>query len=85
MDDYKQKTWEAYERYAGVFDHKYKKHFYSYVLAEAENFVRHLYGNKVIDLGSGPGDHALYFQEKGLDVLCVDFSKEMLQLCNKKD
>ena len=84
MGDYKLETKEAYERYAQIFDPKYKEHFDLYVRPEAENFIRHLSGKSVVDLGSGPGHHAQFFKDQGLDVLCVDIAEEMLRLCQKK-
>jgi SAM-dependent methyltransferase len=41
-------------------------------------------GNAVLDLGSGPGQHALYLQGKGLDVTCIDLSESMVESCLSK-
>jgi SAM-dependent methyltransferase len=37
-----------------------------------------------MDLGSGPGIHAQYFRDQGLDVTCVDLSQAMIERCREK-
>ena len=81
---YQHEVREAYDRYAKKFDEKFGAHFRGAVKEEANIFLRNLQGKDVIDLGSGPGNHAEYFQRKGFQVLCVDFSEPMLQLCREK-
>lgn len=51
---------------------------------EFDMFVDLIDGNRVLDLGSGSGENALYFQDKGLDVTCVDISASMLSMCREK-
>jgi SAM-dependent methyltransferase len=82
--DYKAKTVSTYDTFPKRFDEKFEKHFQLYVRPEAERFIHALQGNGVLDLGSGPGNHAAYFQQQGLDVLCVDLSDEMLKKCREK-
>ena len=38
----------------------------------------------MIDLGAGTGIYAKYFEENGLDPLCIDLSEEMVRACRKK-
>ncbi|MFC0189637.1 class I SAM-dependent methyltransferase [Fictibacillus aquaticus] len=41
-------------------------------------------GSAILNLGSGPGQHALYMQGKGLDLTCIDLSENMVQSCKAK-
>jgi ubiquinone/menaquinone biosynthesis C-methylase UbiE len=82
-EGYKDITRLAYERKADAFEKVYEQHF-SQVKPFADRFCNVLHGKTVIDLGAGPGTHAHYFYEKGLDILCVDYSKEMLRRCAAK-
>jgi SAM-dependent methyltransferase len=50
----------------------------------ADRFMALLPGKRVLDLGAGSGPHAAYFQSHGLDVLCIDLSHGMVDLCRKK-
>ncbi|MDP7323240.1 MAG: class I SAM-dependent methyltransferase [Candidatus Woesearchaeota archaeon] len=84
MDDYKKITKESYNAFAKDLDQKFEKHFQTKVKKFCDLFLKKIKGKKIVDLGCGPGNHASYFQEHGLDVLCVDFSKEMLAICKKK-
>ena len=84
MDDYKKITQDSYDHFAKELDQKFEKHFQTNVKKFCDLFLKEIQGNKIVDLGCGPGNHAEYFQRKGLDVLCVDFSKEMLAICKKK-
>ena len=39
--------------------------------------------NKVLDLGCGEGRDAIYFLDKGYNVFAVDYSKTVIEMCNK--
>ena len=39
--------------------------------------------NMVLDLGCGEGRDAIYFLDKGYNVLAVDYSKTVIEMCNK--
>jgi ubiquinone/menaquinone biosynthesis C-methylase UbiE len=83
--DYKEETKRAYNFYATAFDQKFDDYFQSRVKTEADLFISKLpKGATLLDLGSGPGNHGLYFQQQGLRVLCADISEEMLRLCRAK-
>lgn len=84
MKSYKDETIRTYNSYPSLFDEKFQQHFDAHVKKNADNFIALLKGKKILDLGSGPGNHAAYFKEKGFEVLCLDFSDEMLALCRKK-
>lgn len=38
----------------------------------------------MLDLGSGPGNHAKYFAVQGFDVTCLDISEPLLARCREK-
>jgi ubiquinone/menaquinone biosynthesis C-methylase UbiE len=48
-----------------------------------DKFVE-LVGKKILDVGSGPGRDALILKEKGLEVICLDASEEMVKICSEK-
>ena len=82
--DYKEELKKAYNEYAKEFDEKFQRRFQDFIRPEADAFLEHLSGKKILDLGSGAGNHGKYLQDKGFDVLCVDISEEMVNLCREK-
>jgi len=82
--DYKSETKRAYDKYPEKFEESFIESFDNYIQKKADKFIKLLNGKKIVDLGSGPGNHAEYFHKKGLDILCVDISEEMVKLCRKK-
>lgn len=82
--DYKEELKKAYNQYAKKFDEKFQRRFDDFIRPEADEFLKHLAGKKILDLGSGAGNHAKYFQNKGYNVLCIDLSEEMVNLCGEK-
>lgn len=84
MSEKEQATKRAYNIYAGKFDEKFGDHFERFVDREPEIFISSLSGSRILDLGSGPGNHSQYFKTRGLEVLCADISEEMVRLCREK-
>lgn len=84
MEPYKEETRRAYDAYPDRHEQRFVDHFSHYVQPFADEFLTQLNGRTIVDLGSGPGTHAFYFYQRGLDVLCVDFSEEMLKKCAAK-
>ena len=41
-------------------------------------------GDKVLDIGGGPGRYSLYYAKKGCDVILVDLSEENVEFAKKK-
>ena len=40
--------------------------------------------SSLIDIGAGTGVHALFFQEQGLDLHCIDLSPALIEKCREK-
>lgn len=38
----------------------------------------------LLEIGSGPGRDGRFFQENGIEVVCIDLSPEMIRLCRQK-
>ena len=38
----------------------------------------------LLEIGSGPGRDGRFFQENGIEVVCIDLSPEMIKLCRQK-
>ena len=55
-----------------------------HILEDANLFLDSLNGNKILDLGSGPGRDSLFFKESDFKPVCLDISKEMIKLCREK-
>ncbi|MDP3990519.1 MAG: class I SAM-dependent methyltransferase [archaeon] len=78
--DYKTITREAYDHYARTLDRKFSDYFENHVRSYADEFLRNLSGREILDLGSGPGNHAIYFKMQGMNPCCFDLSEEMVEL-----
>jgi len=90
MKDYKEETIRAYDTFTKDFDRKFKEQFEKRTKALATQYVKLLrqqFPNdnlKVADIGSGPGHHAQYFTQCGIDVHCFDLSEKMVRMCKAK-
>lgn len=49
-----------------------------------ENFIDNLEGNKILDVGCGPGRDAEYFVEKGLDVTGIDLTSKFVKIASER-
>ena len=38
----------------------------------------------LLEIGSGPGVHAQFFQDEGLSVTCTDLSPELVERCRRR-
>ncbi len=84
MDElWKSETRAAYETYPDQFAERAARSLNA-VLPFADAFVDALSGPRVLDAGSGPGQHAQYFKQHGLDVLCLDNAAPMVRACRAK-
>lgn len=82
--DYKKLNLEMYEKYARKFATKVSNYLTEHLINEAKFFINNLPGKHILDLGSGPGIHAQFFKERGLNPLCFDISPEMVKICKEK-
>jgi SAM-dependent methyltransferase len=84
VEKYKYETMAAYRKHADKFAEKFGKLTDIARRKEFKTFLDLLQGNKILDIGCGSGDHAVYFKGCGLDVTCIDLSPEMVQICKEK-
>jgi SAM-dependent methyltransferase len=80
----KEKLMESYDNNSGLRD---RMNMDPWKVNEMNLFlkaVKELKGLQVLDLGSGPGKHGLYFKDNGLDVTCIDLSPNMIEACQAK-
>lgn len=72
---------ETIETY-NIFAEKYSQIYGSIDIIKnlLDYFVDNLNGNKIIDIGCGPGRDAKYFHELGFNVTGIDLSKKLLKI-----
>ncbi len=79
------KTIDTYNKMAKEYDEEtigFWKEFPDTIITK---FCEKMEGDKkVLDIGSGPGRDGLLLKERGLDVVCLDASSEMVKLCENK-
>jgi ubiquinone/menaquinone biosynthesis C-methylase UbiE len=51
----------------------------------ANEFLKIMNGNKILDVGCGPGHYSSYFIDKGFEVVAIDNSSTMLQIATNSD
>ncbi|GAA3412680.1 class I SAM-dependent methyltransferase [Paenibacillus hodogayensis] len=74
----------AYNHHAEERNHM---HIADWKVRERGQFLDMLKKRKaatLLEIGSGPGRDATFFQQAGLDVTCTDQSPEMVRLCREK-
>jgi ubiquinone/menaquinone biosynthesis C-methylase UbiE len=82
---YKEETERMYSKFVAVFAKKFADYFSKHLRKEPGEFLGRIpKGGKILDVGSGSGDHAFFFKNNGYDVLCIDISEEMVRLCREK-
>lgn len=54
------------------------------MLVKLKPYLKSLKNKKVLDLGCGQGDLAMYMAKKGADVIGIDYSRDAINLANKK-
>lgn len=84
MIDYKKENRETYEKYAAEFEENTRTYLQNYLLSDISLFLQNLKGNRILDVGSGPGRDAIFLKSKGLNPVCIDISSSMISLCKEK-
>ena len=82
--EHKKETKSAYDKYAKEFEERTKNYIENYLLNDINLFIQNLKGDKILDLGSGPGRDSLFFKTKGLHPISIDISESMVELCKQK-
>jgi len=75
------KTIQTYEELAEDY---YKTHFdIDEIKNIADFFIQNLKGQKILDIGCGPGRDAKYFSEHGLEVTGIDLTSNFVKLASQ--
>ncbi len=77
-------TIRAYEAISELYDAQTKDFWEQFPKRIFSEFCSLLKGNRVLDLGSGPGRDAEYLRDLGMDVSCVDGAESMIHITEKK-
>lgn len=78
-----QKTIQTYNQMAKEYDDETVDFWERFPRTFFDKFAELVKG-KILDVGSGPGRDGLLLKEKGLEVICLDASEEMVKLCKEK-
>jgi len=78
--DVVEKTIDTYEEYAEEYS---KLHPIDKIKNLLDFFTEHLNGNKVLDVGCGPGRDAKYFSEHNLDVTGIDLTSKFIEMASQ--
>jgi len=78
-----QKTIDTYNKMAKEYDDETKIFWELFPRPFFDKFIKSVKG-KVLDIGSGPGRDGLLLKENGLEVVCLDASRTMVQLSSRK-
>ncbi|MFA5532308.1 MAG: class I SAM-dependent methyltransferase [Candidatus Shapirobacteria bacterium] len=73
-------TIRTYDKYSKIYDQEVIEFWQKFPKIIINNFVKNLKGKKILDLGSGSGRDALILKNNGLEIICVDGSKEMIKI-----
>ena len=81
MDD--NPTISAYNRYAQLYDDEVVGFWNNFPENFIDAFTSEMPGNRVLDLGSGSGRDAVLLRNRGLEVVYLDASNEMINITTK--
>ena len=76
-------TISTYNKLAQEYDQETSDFWEHFPRDFFDTFMR-LAGTNVLNVGSGPGRDGLILKEKGADVVCLDASSTMIDLCKKR-
>lgn len=78
-------TIETYDKYAQVYDEEVIEFWEKFPQAFIDKFVSSLPGKRVLNLGSGSGRDAILLRNQGLEVVCLDASRTMVEITEGLD
>ncbi len=79
------RTIHTYNLLAKKYDQDTADFWTKFPVGFIEKFAKEVNGGFVLDVGSGPGRDALILKKHNLDVICLDASKEMVNLTIQKE
>jgi len=71
---------KLYNTYAGAYEER-TRGYTDFLVPHYDRFLGLLSGQRILDLGCGPGRDSAVFAARGYEPLCVDLSDEMLKRC----
>jgi ubiquinone/menaquinone biosynthesis C-methylase UbiE len=77
------RTIETYEKTAERYAEEHSDDIYL-VKEQLDFFIASLKGNRVLDVGCGPGRDAKYLLENGLDVTGIDLTTRFIEIASEK-
>lgn len=77
-------TIDTYNKSAQDYEDETKDFWDKFPSTIIDQFEKLCSKGRVLDIGSGPGRDALLLQERGLEVVCLDASSAMVELCKQK-
>ena len=78
------KTIDTYNKLAKEYDEETKGFWDKFPYTFIDNFKASIKGDKILNLGSGPGRDALILKESGFNIVCLDASESMVDICRNK-
>ena len=76
-------TIRTYDAIHDLYDAETRDFWEKFPAVTVREFVSRLHGKDILNLGSGPGRDSLILREQGLNVTCIDGSKEMVEMTSK--
>lgn len=76
-------TINTYDKYAHAYDNGVVEFWRNFPREFLDQFATSLPGKRILNVGSGPGRDALLLKDRGLEVVCVDGSKSMVDITSK--
>src|SRR4051812_38097372 len=76
-------TIDTYDKYAHVYDEEVVEFWDNFPQVFIDKFVSLLPGKRILNLGSGSGRDAVLLRNHGLEVVCLDASKAMVDITTK--
>ena len=74
------RTIATYDKMAQKYHEETEFFWNNFPKSVIENFCSSLNGTKILNVGSGSGRDSIILRNRGLDVICVDASKSMVEL-----